>query len=832
RQLLTLVMIPLISLLVLWGFATYLTVGDGYRLYNQGRLINDLAAYAEEILSAVQIERRESMVFLGDPSPENRTTLVRARTAVDQKIEVYRDTLERRDIQRITPDRVMALARTVLEAFDDLPAIRSEVDGRSIGGRRLMDAFTDLVDPITPFYSAVSTFPDDAVAAEGRALQRLAHARELRARVDAILAGAIAAGGFTEETYVQFVQAVGVMRAEYHETYVQMTDLYRREVDKFFAQDLYVTLARIEDQAIATRGQGPIPIDAERWREYNTTALAQLSDFQLELAVFIEEHAKPSAYRIFGRILVAGLLGLIAVVATIIVSLRIANRLADRLRDLAQSARTLAEEQLPSVVERLRHGEKVDVDAEAPDIGETPDADEIGEVGRAFNAVRRTAIATAVEQAQLRAGIANVFLNIARRSQTLVRNQLARLDVMERKTVNPDELADLFAIDHLATRMRRYSENLVILGGGRPGRNWGRPVSMQEVLRGAASESEHYERVRVQPIPPVVLDGAVVSDVIHLVAELIDNATSFSPPHTTVLVSGQMVPHGFVVEIDDRGLGMSEADLAAANKWLADPPEFTVLALSDTPRLGMFVVARIAARHGIKVSLRRSPYGGITAIVLIPPHLVAEAGAEHRLTQRSAGSPDRGGANAEADDAPERVPVGAGVRAAATGGEKSPLEADTLAVPVYRRGGPAPAPAQASPPAQQPSPLTPVRDKGSDDAAARQAAGTTPSTPTSTRSTGQQESDGGQEPPRRTHLGLPVRVRQARLAPGLRNSPGPMATISTEPPARSPEEVRRMMSAYQRGTMRGRSQSPDPVSLPSTSNTTSPAVSGPADEES
>lgn len=837
RQLLTLVMIPLISLLVLWGFAAYLTVGDGYRLYNQGKLITELAAPAEEILSAIQIERRESMVFLGDPSPQNRATLVRSRTEVDQKIDVYRDTLARRDLQRIAPDRVMELARSVLRAFDDLPAIRSEVDGRSISGRRLMDAFTEIVDPITPFYAAVSTFPDDAVAAEGRALQRLAHAREFRARVDAILAGAIAAGGFTEETYVQFVQAVGVMRAEYHETYVQMTDLYRREVDKFFSQDLYVTLTRIEDRVIATRGQGSIPIDAERWREYNTTALAQLSDFQLDLAVYIDKHAKPPAYRIFARILVTGLIGVIAVAATILVSLRIAARLADRLRDLAQSAHTLADEQLPSVVERLRRGEKVDVDAEAPDIAGSSSTDEIGEVGRAFNAVRRTAIAAAVEQAQLRAGISNVFLNIARRSQTLVRSQLARLDVMERKTVNPDELADLFAIDHLATRMRRYAENLVILGGGRPGRTWGRPVSMQEVLRGAASEAEHYERVRVQPIPPVVLDGAVVSDVIHLVAELIDNATSFSPPHTTVQVSGQMVPHGFVVEIDDRGLGMSEQDLAAANKWLADPPEFTVLALSDTPRLGMFVVARIAARHGIKVSLRRSPYGGITAIVLIPSHLVAEAGAEHRLNRGQAGSAsDRAGSadTESSDEAPERVPVGAGVRAAVTGGERSALEGDTLAVPVYRRPGGA-APAPSSTPASQPaqSSPAPAHDGHDDDATAQlPAAQSTTAPPTHQPGQHESTSDGGKEPPRRTHLGLPVRVRQARLAPGLRNSPGPRPAVSTEPPARSPEEVRRMMSAYQRGTLRGRSQSPDTISVLSTPDTSRPAASGPADEES
>jgi signal transduction histidine kinase len=799
----------LVSLVGLWGFATYLTVGAGYRLYTQGELITKVAAPAEEILGAIQGERRASMVYLAAPSGPNRDDLNQARAIVDQKVATYRSILSRGDIKSLTPVRVMNLAQAQLNVLDGLDTLRSDVNSRHIGADRLMSAFTDLGDPITPLYTAVSTFPDDQVSADGQALQTLAHARELRARADAILANALATGRFTRETYRQFVQAVGFMRAEYHETYVRMTEQYRREYNAFFSQDLYVSLTHMEDAAVGTGGNGTIPVNAGQWHQANTTALAQLSDFQLHLATFIEKQAKGPAYVIFAQIIVAALIGLIAVIVTVMISLRIARRLAARLRGLSTSAHTLADTQLPTVVDRLRRGEQVDVDAEAPVLSEGEgNLDEIGEVGEAFNTVRRTAISTAVEQAELRVGIRNVFLNIARRSQTLVKKQLSLVDVMERKTVNPEELADLFQMDHLATRMRRYAENLVILGGGRPGRHWDQPVGMQEVLRGAASEAEQYERVRVLPQPDVVLTGSVVFDVVHLVAELIDNATTFSPPHTTVQVFGQMVPHGFAIEVEDRGLGMSETDLHAANGWLTNPPEFNVLALRESPRLGMFVVARLASRHGIQVTLRRSPYGGITAIVLVPPHLVAKAGAAQELhgaetAAAISGQPAEDVRRGAPEDQPPARPVGSTVIGS--------IVVDDTAVH-------SPAITEASPPA----PLNSVSRPGP----VTEFSGVSqppwpPMSPAADTGSGQ------------TYRGLPRRVRQARLAPGLRHDPDPRAAHPAPPPlARSAEEVRQMMSAYQRGTVRGRQPITDDADRLSTPDMSRSAPAGHADEES
>ncbi|GAB3839482.1 sensor histidine kinase [Dactylosporangium cerinum] len=310
-------------------------------------------------------------------------------------------------------------------------------------------------------------------------------------------------------------------------------------------------------------------------------------------------------------------MGLLAVILSLVLSVRIGRSLARRLDGLRAAALELADERLPSVVSRLRRGVQVDVAAEAPPL--RLGTDEIGQVGEAFNSVQRTAVASAVEESSVRQGMNEVFLNIARRSQTLLHRQLSLLDGMERRTSEPDDLADLFRVDHLATRMRRHAEDLVILAGAAPGRGWRNPVSVIDVVRGAVSEVEDYARVQVQQIGEGAVVGRAVGDIIHLLAELIENATAYSPPHTRVNVTGQLVPNGFVVEVEDRGLGMSEQAIVEANRRLVEPPEFDP---ANSARLGLFVVAQLAARHGVRVVLRSSPFGGVTAVALLPTDLV------------------------------------------------------------------------------------------------------------------------------------------------------------------------------------------------------------------
>ena len=281
----------------------------------------------------------------------------------------------------------------------------------------------------------------------------------------------------------------------------------------------------------------------------------------------------------------------------------------------------MAEERLPRVVERLRRGEDVDVLAESP----PPAASTIREVSRiaeSFATVQAAAVAAAVDQAQLRKGVNQVFLNISMRNQSLLHRQLGMLDSMERRTSDPEALADLFRLDHLTTRMRRHAEGLIILSGSAPGRGWREPVPVVDVLRAAVAEVEDYVRVDVISESDDLVAGSAVSDVIHLIAELVENATVFSPPNTRIEVRADRVGTGLVAEIEDRGLGLAAEELADINRRLASPPEFD---LANSDQLGLFVVSRLAARHDIKVSLRRSVYGGTTAIVLLPFGVVVRA---------------------------------------------------------------------------------------------------------------------------------------------------------------------------------------------------------------
>jgi signal transduction histidine kinase len=488
----------------------------------------------------------------------------------------------------------------------------------------------------------------------------------------------------------------------------------------------------------------------------------------------------------------------------------------------------MAGERLPTVVRRLQRGEAVDVDVETPPL--EYGHDEIGQLGRAFNEVQRTAVQSAVEEASVRRGINEVFLNIARRSQTLLHRQLALLDRMERRETGPDELEDLYRVDHLATRMRRHAEDLVILAGAAPGRGWRNPVPVIDVVRGAISEVEDYKRIDIRAAETSAIVGRAVGDVIHLLAELFENAASFSPPHTRVQVTGQVLPNGYAFEIDDRGLGMHPEALDEANRKLLEPPDFDP---ADSARLGLFVVAQLANRHGIRVSLRPSAYGGITAIVLIPGELVTAGPGPMALPAGPAPADkswDRPLVGSGTDD-PSRhslaalqwpgreelrsvtVPGRAAGRNGAPTGE--PVAGEAIHRPAETPAGPAPSsvveglsaeglvqrrrtiPRRTPPPGERPRP-----EHLADTAAALSPdALRTPAQTSPAQSSPAQSSPAQTSPAPSTGDGLPRRVRQASLAPQLR---APVEEEADTVPSRSPEQVRSLMSALQRGTARGR----------------------------
>ncbi|WP_328752282.1 nitrate- and nitrite sensing domain-containing protein [Streptomyces sp. NBC_00285] len=334
-----------------------------------------------------------------------------------------------------------------------------------------------------------------------------------------------------------------------------------------------------------------------------------LTDTALAQAQTIADDARNDA-------IINAVLVLAAVLAAFLLAAWVARTMSTSMHRLSTSAHEIAEQRLPALLTQLTRAIPGRVEAQVEPIPITT-TDEIGEVARAFDHVHREAVRLAAEQALLRANINTIFSNLARRNQSLIERQLALITSLEGKEADPDQLSNLFRLDHLATRVRRNGENLLVLGGETPAQQWDQPLPLVDVIRAAASEVEQYERVELSGVPEAEIHGRAVTDLVHLLAELLENATTFSSPHSMVRVTAARLPDGrIMIEMHDSGIGLPPEEMADINHHLADPPTVDV-AISQ--RMGLYVVGRLADRHGIRVQLRPSDGGqGITALAMLP----------------------------------------------------------------------------------------------------------------------------------------------------------------------------------------------------------------------
>ncbi|MGW6462128.1 sensor histidine kinase, partial [Streptomyces sp. NPDC055078] len=439
----------------------------------------------------------------------------------------------------------------------------------------------------------------------------------------------------TPQRQRQFAGAVATRRALTDAAAADLREPQRGAWRELAERSAYTGLRAAEDNVLlAPAGRRAARIvPATQWDPVRTAVGDGMRAIETAARRDAAVRADPVEEGLFTPAGAAVVLGLAAVVVSLVISVRIGRGLVVELTGLRNSALTIARQRLPDAMRRLRTGREIDIRSEAPQRRAADD--EIGQVREALDTVHRAALRAAVERAELAGSISGVFVSLARRSQVLVHRQLTLLDAMERRAEDPGELSDLFRLDHLTTRMRRHAESLIILSGAVPGRAWRRPVPLTSVVRAAVSEIEDYARVEVRQLPETAVTGTAVADVTHLLAELIENAAQFSPPHTRVCVSGEPVGNGYVLEIEDRGLGMGRKALADANRRLS---ESEAPDLFDSERFGLFVVSRLSVRCGIKVQLRTSPYGGTTAVVLLPTSLLQSALTEAEAAHSTPGA--------------------------------------------------------------------------------------------------------------------------------------------------------------------------------------------------
>ncbi|MFF3306054.1 nitrate- and nitrite sensing domain-containing protein [Streptomyces sp. NPDC002952] len=754
-----LLMVPVISLLALWAYATVTTAQDVARLRQLQRVDSTVRAPVDAAVAALQSERAAAVRYATDPSAEQTSTLKKSAGRTDRAVAELRlgdrnTVADGADL----PTGVAERLETFVAGAEELRSLRGALLERRAGWDEVYGRYTKTISTAFAVGGALTGVQDAGLGSDARVLLEFSRAGEALAQEDAVLSSARLAGTLDGERLRLFTGAVDTRRALTESAVADLSGSERAAWQRLAQGGAYADLRATEDKVLVARS-GVKGIDAApvtSWNAAHVRVQDEMRSIESDAGRGVADRADPFRRGLLTPAGAAVLLGLAAVAASLVISVRIGRGLVVELVSLRNDALEIARRKLPHAMRRLRAGEEIDVRAEAP--GGPPAEDETGQVAEALGIVHRAALRAAVERAELASGISGVFVNLARRSQVLVHRQLNLLDSMERRSDDPDELSDLFRLDHLTTRMRRHAESLIILSGAAPGRAWRRPVSLTDVVRAAVSEVEDYARVEVRQLSETAIVGAAVADLTHLLAEVVENAAQFSPPHTRVRITGEPVGNGYAVEVEDRGLGMGKETLAEANRRIE---QSEALDLFDSDRLGLFVVSRLAARHGIKVHLRTSPYGGTTAVVLLPTDLLQGGAAE-----RSLGA----GREQSADHEYARV---------VTARQEDPVHSATEL--------PAPAPVHA--------------------AAERRTNGSSESPPPGVATLRLHR------PPDEPEASddLPRRVRQANLAPQLREQRPEEAARTPDRAGeheRTPEQVRDRMAAYRDGWARGGGRSP------------------------
>ncbi|MFE9374112.1 nitrate- and nitrite sensing domain-containing protein [Streptomyces sp. NPDC006711] len=684
-RLVALLALPVVAATTLGGLRINQSMNDMQQLDHM-QLLTDMTKQATELAAALQTERDDSAGPLSTGTSDARVQTDRSATDLVKKSFINTT----QDISGTENDDALESIRrnvtNIAIQLQDLESIRKTAYKDGSTDSQTVESYSRLIRGLLSLSQDMAQATSNPeMIKRTRALAAFSSAKEYASVQRAIIAAALPAtkdkaGNLLEpdRLYAKAAQdgerqALASFQNVYEANGGNATVLMA-PLDKGNAE---ITAANAYSQHVL-KNTGAMAQEQRRsyldWYDQDSNKINQMKTIEQTLLGEMEQKARELRDSSQRDAILNGVLILVVLGVSLVGAFIVARSMIRSLRRLQDTATRVAQDRLPELVKQLSESDPQDVDTSVESVG-VHSRDEIGKVAAAFDDVHREAVRLAAEQALLRGNVNAMFTNLSRRSQGLIQRQLSLISELESREADPDQLSSLFKLDHLATRMRRNGENLLVLAGEEPGRRWTRPVPLVDVLRAAASEVEQYERIELAAVPATEVAGRVVNDLVHLLAELLENATSFSSPQTKVRVTGHALPDGRVlVEIHDTGIGLSPEDLAAINERLASPPTVDV---SVSRRMGLFVVGRLSLRHGIRIQLRPSDSGGTTALVMLPVDVAQ--GGKKMPGKPGAGQPQapagQGGRPGLAGGPPSRAGLAAGPLGSANGGSGSRLGA-------------------------------------------------------------------------------------------------------------------------------------------------------------
>ncbi|MEP6661779.1 MAG: nitrate- and nitrite sensing domain-containing protein [Acidimicrobiales bacterium] len=827
-KLVAILIVPLCALVTLaWvGISQRRTVAN-----EAGRVksIVDLAQSTTGVMHELETEWVVSAMYVSSNGAQGSTELTAARARADTALTGLESRLSAFNPNAFGPGVAEAVTG-VTNAINDIDSARGDVDALNERGKLGVSGLQTPLNAMEGVVSQVaSQETEPSVAINLAAFATFAQAKLFEAQRLTTLATFSGSGKATPEQ-VSDLRNVAAQESYQANAFLALApetfkDSYRTNI----TGPAFDAVRQAESAALAVQTE---PVALDPLARVSLSDLTAVSDAHRTVEQAMETEIGGAARKRANdadRAVQAYMLVALATLAFCIVAASVVGRSITRpLRRLATAARSVANVQLPRLVDTIRNPAAGDELPELPPLATGSARDEIGELAESFDAIQRTAVKVAHDQAELlRKGIGDLFVNLARRNQSLIDRQISFLDELEANEADPDTLDNLFKLDHLATRMRRNAESLLVLAGVESQRRWGKPVPVADVVRAAVAEVEDYARIHISSLDDRLLQGNAAADVAHLLAELFDNSTQFSPPATHVEVRGRADGDGYVVTVTDLGIGMGTEQLGEANETVQRPP-VTGLGLSRS--LGFTVVGRLAARYRIHVELTANPVGGVTATIRVPA-AVLTTGTDQLAPPppAQAPSPQVFDHQAASDFAPptpveRRTPLPAADPSPAWG---RPLDVPpavwerlvSKSTPAWEKDDaqPQPAPAaslaEALPPTPETLAVTDTAD-GSVIAGPGDFTGAglprRPSGPTGSHAGVAPLPGGLVDSTDRPAAGLPLPKRVRGTALGetpVTPANGDAAETSSRASSRTPEQIRDLLSSYRGGLNRGREKS-------------------------